>query len=87
MTSPYPWLFFIALGILAGLLLDAEASVPFFILWGVAGVVLAVKMDNALKQRKDRNRAGPNSNQPAIGAISAHHDNNTQKQRMEFSRY
>ena len=52
MTSVRPWFCFVALGVLAAWLLDAETFAPFFIVWGVAGIVLAVEADNTLKRRE-----------------------------------
>ena len=88
MTSPYPWLFFITLGFFAAFLLDADEAVPFFLVWGLAGILLAVEADKALKQRRDRggeacpSKRGPrtNPNKVVPGRRGAN-----RRQPMEFS--
>ena len=51
MTGIRPWAFFLSLGCLAAYLLDAEASAPFFVVWGVAGFVLSTEADKRLNRR------------------------------------
>jgi hypothetical protein len=54
MKSIWPWLFYIALGVAAALLLDADAFVTFFIIWSVAGICLASEADNTLMEKTKR---------------------------------
>ncbi len=51
MKSIWPWVFYIALGVAAALLLDADASIPFFIIWAVAGICMAIEADNTLMEK------------------------------------
>lgn len=51
MKSIWPWVFYIALGVAAALLLDADAFVTFFIIWAVAGICLAIEADNTLMEK------------------------------------
>ena len=57
MTGVRPWVFFLSLGCLAAYLLDAEASAPFFIVWGAAGIVLAAEADKRLNRQDRDNHA------------------------------
>lgn len=76
MTGIRPWVFFLSLGCLAAYLLDAEASVPFFLVWSVAGIVLAMEADKRLnRQGRDNRKAGRGELRPRGG------------RPMEFSRY
>ena len=52
MTGIRPWVFFLSLGCVAACLLDADASLPFFIVWSTAGLVLAMETDKRLNRRE-----------------------------------
>lgn len=54
MTGVRPWVFFVSLGCLAAYLLDVETSLPFFIVWSAAGLVLALEADKRLNKRLNR---------------------------------
>ena len=56
MKSIWPWLFYIALGVAAALLLDADASIPFFIIWAVAGICMAIEADNTLMEKTKKEK-------------------------------
>ena len=89
MTSVFPWLFYVVLGFFAAFLLDADGAVPFFAVWGLVGILLAIEADKALKQRKDQGDGGrPNKRGSRTNpnkAMPARRDADRQ-QPMEFSR-
>jgi hypothetical protein len=98
MKSIWPWLFYIALGVAAALLLDADASIPFFIIWALAGLCMAIEADNALmektKQECTKTEGRSHSKHPERRRLStdpraagmARHYPNRQKP-LDFLRY
>ena len=68
MTGIRPWVFFLSLGCVAAYLLDAEASLPFFIVWSAAGLVFALEADKRLNRREhESHRADRHEFRPRSG--------------------
>ena len=72
MKSIWPWVFYIALGVAAALLLDADASIPFFIIWAVAGICMAIEADNTLMEKTKKEKRSVES--PRAEATRTHTD-------------